>query len=148
MEKASLLAHLRTLLDERVEMARSAMQAAQESANAESKSSAGDKYETARAMAQNERDQHARQYETARLDRLQLERPELTGESDSIAFGSLVRTAGEWFFLAVSVGVVRWEGDTVLVISPGSPVAGQLLGKKAGDTFLFKGKQTAILGIY
>lgn len=147
MEKARLLDYLKSLLDERTEMARSAMQAAQESANAESKSSAGDKYETARAMAQNERDQHARQYETARLDRLQLERPEVNGESDRIAFGSLVKTQSEWFFLAVSIGVLQWEGETVLVISPGSPVAGQLLGKKAGDTFLFKGKAGAILEV-
>lgn len=35
------------------------MEGAQEAANSESKSSAGDKYETGRAMAQLERDRHA-----------------------------------------------------------------------------------------
>nr|GFD49124.1 hypothetical protein [Tanacetum cinerariifolium] len=52
----------------RLVAARAGMAAAQESSNSETKSSAGDKYETGREMANQERDRHAAQlYEAQKL---------------------------------------------------------------------------------
>src|ERR1700754_1937879 len=48
-------------LGQRIATARAAMQQAQEAANSEEKSSAGDKYETGRAMGHLQKDMHARQ---------------------------------------------------------------------------------------
>ena len=50
--KLLLLNTIKAQLDEKIQVALQAMKAAQESANAETKSSAGDKYETGRAMGQ------------------------------------------------------------------------------------------------
>ncbi|MDB5240215.1 MAG: hypothetical protein JWP57_840, partial [Spirosoma sp.] len=47
--KQALHARCRHYVQQRIDTARQAMEAAQESANSESKSSAGDKYETGRA---------------------------------------------------------------------------------------------------
>ena len=75
-----------------------AMEAAQESANDQSKSSAGDKYETSRSMGQLDRNMHARQYEQARQERTILERLQAANEAGTqgrVALGSLVKnTAG------------------------------------------------------
>ena len=60
--KKGLYTEVSRLLTEKIRVAETAMQAAQASANEETKSSAGDKYETGRAMAQNDRDMYARQF--------------------------------------------------------------------------------------
>src|SRR5579864_2189317 len=49
------------LLSRRIATAREAMDQAQEAANSEEKSSAGDKYETGRAMGQLQKEMHSRQ---------------------------------------------------------------------------------------
>jgi hypothetical protein len=74
MDKATVIAHMKSLLDERMQVAWTAMEAAQESANDQGKSSMGDKYETSRSMGQLDRNMHARQYEQVRQERLILER--------------------------------------------------------------------------
>ena len=145
--KQALLTQIKSLFDQRLQTAWDAMQAAQASANEEGKSSAGDKYETARAMGQLDRDMYGRQYEQARQDRLLLERIH-ENETQSIAgFGALLETSAGWYFLAVSVGVLSIEGQKIMVISPQSPIGQVLLGKKVGETFSFRGKIEQILAI-
>ncbi len=140
MDKELLLERLKGLIDEKVSIAWNAMQAAQASANEESKSSAGDKYETGRAMAQNERDRYAQQYELLRQERLQLERKELTIPCQKGELGALIQANEEWFFIAISVGALEVEGIKIFVISPASPIGAQLLHKRAGESFLFNRK--------
>ncbi len=79
MNKKELTEYMKGLLDARMQVAWEAMEAAQDSANDQSKSSAGDKYETARSMGQLDRNMHARQYEQVRQERVILER---IGESE------------------------------------------------------------------
>lgn len=124
-----------------------AMEAAQESANDQSKSSAGDKYETSRSMGQLDRNMHARQYEQARQERTILERLESMAEPDTyerVAVGSLVQTTAGYFFIAVSVGAVQINGQTILAVSAASPIGMALMGSQVKDTFLFKGKKQII----
>lgn len=145
--KPAVFTTLKTLLDERMQTAHAAMQAAQESANAEGKSSAGDKYETARAMGQLDRDMHARQYETARQERHLLERLADVPPAARVVPGSLVCTAAGWFLVSVSAGKVEVAGQTVIAVSAQSPVGALLLGKQIGEIFSFQKKETAILEI-
>ena len=138
---------LKTLLDERMHTAHTAMQAAQESANSEGKSSAGAKYETARAMGQLDRDMYARQYETARQERHLLERLGHVPPAVRVVPGSLVRTAAGLFLVSVSAGKITVEGQTVIAVSAQSPVGALLLGKRVGEIILFQKKETAVLEI-
>lgn len=143
---------LKSLLNERMHTAHAAMQAAQASANEEGKSSAGDKYETARAMGQLDRDMHARQYETARQERQLLDRlaeapPADRVSADRVVPGSLVRTSVGWFAVAVSAGKLVVDGQELIAVSAQSPVGAVLLGKRVGERFLFQKKDTAILEI-
>ncbi|GAB2768191.1 hypothetical protein GCM10027275_08380 [Rhabdobacter roseus] len=146
--KTQLIGHLKGLLDERMAVAWAAMDAAQASANEASKSSAGDKYETARAMGQLDRNMHARQYEQARQERAVLERVSENEATKRVAVGTLVKTTSSWYFIAVSVGAVALEGTTVLAVSAASPVGQVLIGKQAGEPFLFQGKKQQIESIY
>ncbi|WP_247233907.1 transcription elongation factor [Telluribacter sp. SYSU D00476] len=145
--KQQVLAHLKALLDERMAVSWQAMEAAQASANEQSKSSVGDKYETARAMGQLDRDMYARQYEQARQERLVLDRINETEVLTRVALGSLVRTTAGQFFVAVSVGPVTLDGTTVMAVSLASPIGKLLMGKGAGESFQFQGKTHRIEAI-
>lgn len=113
------------------------MEAAQEAANSEEKSSAGDKYETGRAMAQLERDRHAQLLAEALklnqdLDRLNIDKPYATVQP-----GSLVITNRGAFFISISAGKLTLNGTDYFAVSPASPIAVMLAGRKVGDVVTF-----------
>lgn len=145
--KDEIIAHLKVLLDERMHASSQAMQAAQESANDQSKSSAGDKYETSRSMGQLDRNMHARQFEQARQERTILERIEALPENNAyerVAVGTLVKTTAGYFFIAVSAGAILIDKVKVLAVSAASPIGQILMGKQIKESFLFQGKKKVI----
>ena len=148
MDKLTVIQHLKLLLEEKMSVSWNAMEAAQESANDQGKSSMGDKYETSRSMGQLDRNMHARQFEQARQERLVLERVSASETSQRVAVGSLLETTAGWFFVAVSLGSVKINEETVLAVSSSSPVGASLLGKEAGSKFDFMKKQHEILRLY
>ncbi|NIJ53235.1 transcription elongation factor [Dyadobacter arcticus] len=148
MDKTLVINHLKTLLNDRMQVAWTAMEAAQESANEQGKSSMGDKYETSRSMGQLDRNMHARQFEQTRQERLILERINVNEVTQRVAVGSLLDTTGGWFFIAVSLGAVKIEDETVLAVSSSSPVGASLLGKQTGSKFDFMNKQHEIRAIW
>ena len=141
---AACLTHVRM----RLEAARAGMAAAQESSNSETKSSAGDKYETGREMANQERDRHAAQFHEAQqlLATLQKINPELP--SDTVRPGALVASSLGLFYLSVAAGKLRTaEGQEFLAVSPAAPVVLALSGKRAGEEVVFNGKKVAVLAV-
>lgn len=140
--------HLHTLclayVQERIEACQAAISAAQESANSETKSSAGDKYETGRAMAQNERDRNAVQLQQALQLQGEVQRinPELP--CDTVRPGALVHTSMGRFYLSISAGKLTVDGQDYFAVSAAAPVAAALAGKRAGDTAAFNGKPVRI----
>ncbi|MFY7828563.1 MAG: transcription elongation factor [Flectobacillus sp.] len=142
--KIQVIEYIKLQLDERMQASWNAMQAAQASANEESKSSAGDKYETARAMGQLDRDMYARQYEQARQERVLIERIEPLHTPLHVSLGALVHTSMGFFFIAVSLGSIKVQGQTVMVVSSQSPIGALLMGKVVGDSFDFRGKKHQI----
>lgn len=116
-----------------------AMEAVQASANDETKSSAGDKYETGRSMMQLELEKQSAQLAEAAkmqqtLDRISLE------ASESIHPGSLVYTNQGIFFISVSAGPIGVDENKVMAISMASPLGTSLRDRKAGEEFRFNGK--------
>ncbi|UFH56428.1 3-oxoacyl-ACP synthase [Spirosoma sp. KNUC1025] len=122
-----------TYVQQRIDTARQAMEAAQEAANSESKSSAGDKYETGRAMAQLERDRHAQLLGEALKLNQDLSRLNIDKTYDTVQPGSLVTTNRGTFFISISAGKLQLEGKDYFAVSPASPIAVALAGHKTGD---------------
>lgn len=132
----------------RLDAARAGMAAAQESSNSETKSSAGDKYETGREMANQERDRHAAQLHEAQqlLAALQKINPELP--SDTVRTGALVATSLGLFYLGIGAGkLFTAEGQEFLAVSPVAPVVMALSGKRAGEEIIFNGKVVRVLAV-
>lgn len=147
-DKAAVLNLVRVTITESAQAAKKAMDQAQESANSESKSSMGDKYETGRAMAQLDRDLYARRYDQIIRELEVLERIGDSAVASPVAkLGSLVKTTVGWVLLAVSLGVLEVEGQKVLVVSGQSPLGKLVVGKRVGDRFVFQGKEQRVESI-
>lgn len=116
----------------------------QESLGSETKSSAGDKHETGRAMVQLEQEKLGNQLLELDKTKAILQKVDITKESSKIVLGSLVKTSTANYFIAVSTGIYDKEETTVFCISPGAPIAQLLLGKEQGDSFVFNGKEIHI----
>ncbi len=119
-----------------------------EAVSEDTKSSAGDKYETGREMVRQEMDKS----ENMLADyRQQLEVLQLISPLDvhhKIQKGTLVYTSKMIFYLAGSFGKMDFDGQEVFVMSVKAPLAQQLLGKKQGDEVVFNRNTYEIKAIY
>jgi len=136
------------LVDQTVIMHQKAMNDAQDAANKEQRSTAGDKYDTSRAMSQNERDMYA-----SRLaDSLQMKKvlnnidPHKTLEQAES--GALVVTDNGNYYLSVSLGKISIDEEECFAISPMTPAGQAMLGKRVGDTFEIRGQSSLIKNIW
>lgn len=125
-------------LEKRIQAAREAIEAAQQSANDETKSSSGDKYETGRAMMQLEVEKNASQLSESMKLKHTLDQIRIDHTAATVQPGSLVVTDREVFFMAISLGKVKVDDRNYLVISPASPLGQKLMGLKSGDRTTFK----------
>jgi len=135
--KRELLKNSLALVEHRIANAKQAMNSAQESANAEGKSSAGDKYETGRAMAQIERDKAAQQLNEAMMLKNSLSLVSLKPACNQVSVGSVVKTDKNHFFIAISLGKLSVVDTDYFVIAPATPIGRILMGLHVGSQFSF-----------
>lgn len=145
--KKVLYQHCLAYVQTRIDTATEAMQAAQESANSETKSSAGDKYETGRAMAQLERDRHAQLLADAQRMMADLEKMNPDATSLVAMPGSLVQTSRGTFFISISAGKITLDGADYFAVSPASPIGALLLGKRVGEVATFNRMTYNVLSV-
>nr|WP_072987443.1 GreA/GreB family elongation factor [Pseudozobellia thermophila] len=145
--KQQLLDHCTAFVEGRLARIRKNIASVQESLQSETKSSAGDKHETGRAMLQLEREKLGRQLGEAEKMKEVLGRVKITGASDTAALGSLVKTTMADYFLAVSAGEASVGRRPVFCISIATPIGRSLLGKSVGEHIVFGGKEIEILAI-
>lgn len=124
-------------VNERIETARQAMEHAQQAANQEGKSSAGDKYETGRAMMQIERDKAAQQLAEAIKLRTTLQQLSSVAQAKTVSMGSLIITDSQKIFISIGIGKIIVENEPLLVVGPLSPLAQAFKGKTTGDSVTF-----------
>ncbi len=134
-------------IEQRIHTAENAIKAARESANDDTKSSAGDKYETGREMMQQEIGRNNTQLgETQKLKQiLEFIHPEKVTEI--VQNGSLVFTNYGIFYIAISCGQLSVEGKNYFAISSVSPIGTKLMRQKVGAGFDFNGKDFRIIAI-
>ena len=123
------------------------IRAVQESLISETKSSAGDKHETGRAMLQLEREKLGQQLAEAESVIQVLAKVPIDKSSTTIRAGSLVKTTTGFYFLAISAGACKVKDDTIYCISPKTPMGRLLFAKAIGDTFTFNGTEIIILEV-
>jgi hypothetical protein len=134
-------------VQKRMDEAEMAFKAAEQASNDDTKSSAGDKYETGRAMMQQEKDRNTTQLNEANKLMVALNHISTKGNSATAENGSLVITDNGKFYLAISAGVLAINGENYFAVSPASPIGMRLKGLKAGDGFELNGKKYKVVEV-
>jgi len=116
----------------------------QESLTTETKSSAGDKHETGRAMLQLEREKLGQQLLEAERMSIVLSRISISLKTNAVVLGSLIKTSKRDYFLAISAGAYEGTAKPIYCISRVSPIGKLLLGKSIGDVVDFDGEKIRI----
>ncbi len=119
-----------------------------EAGNNETKSTAGDKHETGRAMMQLEQEKLGKQLYELEQQFQEFDKIDFSFTSTTISLGSLVETTKGLFLIATSIGKIELSGKTVFVISNKSPLASALIGKSKNDVIHFNTINYNVLGIY
>lgn len=142
--KKDIWKEARNLLNERMRVLQKDLASIQESANQETKSSAGDKYETGRAMAQQEIEQLTRRLAETEAMRGQLLQIDPSETHDKVRKGSIVQTSDALYFISVPLGRIVIGTATCFCISPASPIGAIFMAAKTGDTRTWQGKELKI----
>ena len=146
--KDQLKQYCRSLIEQRITAAKTAIANAQQAANGEEKSSAGDKYETGRAMGHLEKDMYACQLAENIKELAALDAVNSHLIYDHVTSGAFVQCGEVSFFIAAGLGKQILNGKTIFFLSPHAPLAKTLQEKKTGNNLFFNGKDIAITGVF
>lgn len=136
------------LIGQRMAAAKEAIDQAQQAANQEEKSSAGDKYETGRAMGHLQKDMLAKQLVENTKELATLHAVTADKIYPAAAPGAFIECEEISFFIAAGLGKQIIEEHTIYFLSPHAPLARLLQGKKAGEQFFFNTVNTTIADVY
>ncbi len=147
MIKRELLSYLSNAIEKNISQLKMDIQSLYDSRNNDTKSSAGDKYETSREMAQIELNKlEAQLSKTLQLNN-ELSKIDLNIKYKKIELGALIHTNKENFLLCIPYGKIEIKSQLFYAISPASPIGMALLGKKVGDKVDFQGREILVVGI-
>lgn len=118
-----------------------------ESRNNDTKSSAGDKYETSREMTQIEMNKIMDMLTLNNSIIIDILKIDVDIEHDTVELGSIVNTKTENYFISVPFGKIKLENAEYYAISKTSPLAMAIKGKKKGDKIEFQNRVIEILDI-
>jgi len=135
--KSELVKNCTSIIEHRISNALEMLKTSNESAHLETKSSAGDKYETARAMAHLEYEKAALQLNEALKLKQVLAHVNFKSSGNQVFSGSLVITDHYHFLLAISLNKMTVAGHDFFVVSPTTPVGRLIMGKMVGAQFSF-----------
>ena len=128
----------------KITTAQEAIDNAQKSANKETKSSSGDKYETGRSMMQLEIEKYSTQLKDGLNLKKALSSIDVEKKHESVQTGSVVITNQGNYFLSISAGKLLLDKIEYFAISYSSPIGQAVFGKKVKDEFEFRGKKFLI----
>lgn len=133
--KKKIHQHYSQLLQDKIDVFRDMINALTEDSLNDAKGSAGDKHETALSMMHIEQEKLNRKLQEFLDQKAVLEKMDIEQNSGRIGLGSLVKANGMWLFVATALPKITIEEQTIIAVSPQSPLGSHLLGKEVGFTF-------------
>ena len=146
--KEVLYEHCSSFIKNRLQTIQNTINDIQRSLLSETKSSAGDKHETGRAMLQLEREKAGNQLADIQKLKESFSKVDITKTSETISLGSIVLTSQNNYFIAISAGEFTVGNDTYYAISPNTPIGQLLLGKTVGNEVVFREQKFKIETIF
>jgi hypothetical protein len=146
--KERLYLQCEMFLDNRFQTLQDTINGIQKALLSETKSTAGDKHETGRAMLHLEREKLGQQMVEIQKTKELLTKMDPKKVSDTICLGSIVYTTQLNYFISISAGELIENKDKFFAISPNTPIAKVLLSKQKGDVIEFREEKSAIINTY
>ena len=144
MMREKLLAKCADYVEERVSRLQSSIKDLEHDLGNETKSSAGDKYETSREMMNTEINKLQNQLQSFKKLKEVLAVIENRKASTTVQLGSIVKTSAANYFISIPVGEIKVEEEKYYAIGLNSPIGKLLLGKEKGEQFIFQQKEFSI----
>ncbi|MEO8761214.1 MAG: hypothetical protein ABI448_09995 [Bacteroidia bacterium] len=126
--KQKIYAACLQLVNDKIQSFQNTLNDLSEGAKNDSKSSAGDKHETARAMMQLEQEKISKQLDEVLLQKNILQKVDIEVKSTRIQNGSLIKTNKGYLFLSIPLGKINVDKIDVIVLSAASPLGIKLMG--------------------
>ena len=145
--KKTLFNHCKTHLEKKMKVFEQLKKNLQKDLTYETKSSAGDKYETARAMIQLENEKLSNQIREIELNYQKLNTIKDFQTSKSISLGSIIFTDKANYYVAIAADFFEVNSKVFYCISSQSPIGKLLIGKKINESIMFNNVQSTILEI-
>jgi hypothetical protein len=145
--KETLFKQCESFVNKRLQTIEEALSSNQKALQAETKSSAGDKHETGRAMLQLEMEKASQQLMGVNEMKITLAKIDIFKQHKIVHLGSIVETDHFNYFLSISAGKLTTHEKDYFAVSISSPIGKRLLGKKTGEQFTFNGSTTKIIKI-
>lgn len=145
--KAQLIQYCTQFIENQIVHVQTAINSAKESAQNESKSSAGDKHETGKSLMQLEQENNAQHLNNMLNQKRIITLIQQRDNGNEIGLGSLIETNKGFYFIAIGIGKVDIENTAVFIISPTAPVGKAFQHKKEGEEVTFNGNKIKILSI-
>jgi hypothetical protein len=114
----------------------------------DSKSSAGDKHETAVSMAQLEQEKLMNQINVLQTQYDSLININASTPNSTVRLGSLIETSIGWFYIAIGIGKFNCNNQEIFGISLSAPLSQSILFKEKNQTIIFNEKIIEIINIY
>ena len=131
--KQKVYNHYLQVVNDKISQLQQVLSDLKESSSNETKSTAGDKHETALAMLQIEQANVGAQLQDVLEKKAALEKIDPRLSPGSIVNGSLVKTGKGYLFISIASGKVTIEGHAVIALSPRSPLGQKLMGLSVSD---------------
>ncbi|MHA6247992.1 hypothetical protein ACXYMU_08665 [Pontibacter sp. CAU 1760] len=145
--KKRLLQECTRILNEQIKAAKAAMDEAQQSAN-EHQGAMEDKFESFRENCQIQRDMYARQLDELIRTMSILRNINATKINKEVSMGAVVQTELQHYYIGVSMGEIKVDGESFFAISGMSPLFKVMMGKAIGEEFTFRDKTYLILNVF
>lgn len=145
--KKDLYLHCEQFLNDRFKTVKGTIEDIQNALQSETKSTAGDKHETGRAMLQLEREKAGKQLAELQKLKTLLSKINVDSVHKQVALGSAVFTSQFNYFISISTGEIELKSGKFYAISPSTPIAKLLLSKTIGDTIVFRDHAITIMDL-
>lgn len=145
--KQKIYNHFFDVINDKVAMLQNVLADLKESGSNETKSTAGDKHETALAMLQIEQANIRGQLQEALIKKSALEKINPNASAQIIVNGSLIKTNRGYLWMSIALGKAEIENIAVIALSPQSPLGQKLMGLKKGEIAAINNVEYIIEGI-
>ena len=146
--KHKIQSHYQQLLQDRIDAFRDMITALTEDSKNDAKGSAGDKHETALSMMHIEQEKLNRKLTEFYEQKAIIDKINPDFSSKIISLGSIVIANGMMLYISAALPKVTIEGQTIIAVSPQSPLGAKMMGNQTGFEFEINGTSYQVTEIW